>query len=367
MAHVRFENISFSYGDKPILKNFSLSIDDSQIMCLVGPSGCGKTTLVRCLLGLNRPDEGEIYVNDTLVFSSSKRVNVPAERRGIGIVFQDYAVWPHLTVKENIAYPLRKRKINKAEIDRRVKRVLSQVDMSEYINHLPGQLSGGQQQRVAIARALMTSDSLIVMDEPITNLDAKLREQMLFEIRELQRNIGTTIFYITHDQRAALQLGDQIAIMDLEGNLRQIGTDEDIILRPAGRFIFEFIGVTNFIPLEFERERWFLDVGSRKFAWEGAVPSGFDRHQSLEMGFRPNDISFDPDSPIKATVQRAVFLGSEYDYFLRLGDLELRLQQSTLDAALQGVAKEGSEVGLTFLNPHYYEARSKEALSNDKS
>lgn len=207
MAYVRFENISFSYGDNQVLKDFSLSLPKNEIMCLVGPSGCGKTTLVRCLLGLSRPDQGEIYVDDVCMFSSKRRINVPAERRGIGIVFQDYAVWPHLTVKENIAYPLRKRRVKREEIARRVQNVLKQVSMSEYINHLPSQLSGGQQQRVAIARALMSSDSLIVLDEPITNLDAKLRDQMLNEIRELQRNIGTTIFYITHDQRAALHLG----------------------------------------------------------------------------------------------------------------------------------------------------------------
>ena len=161
---------------------------------------------MRCLLGLSIPDQGEIYVDDVCMFSSKRRINVPAERRGIGIVFQDYAVWPHLTVKENIAYPLRKRRVKREEIARRVQNVLKQVSMSEYINHLPSQLSGGQQQRVAIARALMSSDSLIVLDEPITNLDAKLRDQMLNEIRELQRNIGTTIFYITRS-RAALHLG----------------------------------------------------------------------------------------------------------------------------------------------------------------
>jgi len=195
MASVRFENISFSYGDTPVLKDFSLAIEESQIMCLVGPSGCGKTTLVRCLLGLSKPKQGEIYIGETCVFSSTKHINLPAERRGIGIVFQDYAVWPHMTVRENIAYPMRKRRMPKTEIDQRVKQVLSQVNMSQYIDHLPSQLSGGQQQRVAIARALVSSGKLIVMDEPITNLDAKLREQMLFEIRELQRNIGTTILY----------------------------------------------------------------------------------------------------------------------------------------------------------------------------
>jgi len=295
------------------------------------------------------------------MFSSKRRINVPAERRGIGIVFQDYAVWPHLTVKENIAYPLRKRRVKREEIARRVQNVLKQVSMSEYINHLPSQLSGGQQQRVAIARALMSSDSLIVLDEPITNLDAKLRDQMLNEIRELQRNIGTTIFYITHDRRAALHLGDQLAIMDPQGELVQIGTDEDIILRPKNRFIFEFIGVTNFLPLKFIDSAYHLDLGGQMVPWPEEVPPEVGGGLPLDMGIRPNDITFDGASPIRARVRRSVFLGSEYDYFVQAGDRELRVQQSTLDATLVGVAKEGSEVGLRFLNPHYYPAVARGA------
>ena len=361
MAYVRFENISVSYGDNQVLKDFSLSLEENEIMCLVGPSGCGKTTLVRCLLGLTKPDEGEIYVKDRCLFSSKRRINVPAERRGIGIVFQDYAVWPHLTVKENVAYPMRKARMKKQDIERRVDDVLRQVSMSEYINHLPGQLSGGQQQRVAIARALMSSDDLIVLDEPITNLDAKLRDQMLNEIRDIQRNLGTTIFYITHDQKAALHLGDQLAIMNSRGELIQIGSDEDIILAPKSRFVFEFIGVTNFIPLKLVDSEYKLDLGTEIVPWLEPVPEELAGGGSLEMGTRPNDITFDDASPIRARVRRAVFLGSEYDYFIQLGDQEIRVQQSTLDAALVGVAKEGSEVGLKFLNPHYYEAKRKEA------
>lgn len=360
MAYVRLENISFAYGDNQILKDFSLSLEKNEIMCLVGPSGCGKTTLVRCLLGLNKPAEGEVYVGDTCMFSSKKRINVPAERRGIGIVFQDYAVWPHLTVYENIAYPLRKRKVPKPEIDRKVEDVLRLVRMSEYINHLPSQLSGGQQQRVAIARALMTSDDLIVMDEPITNLDAKLREEMLYEIRELQRNLGTTVFYITHDQRAALQLGDRIAVMDTQGKLVQVGSDEDIILRPKTRFVFEFIGVTNFLQLKKENGQFKVDLGSQLAPWPMTIPERLRGEAALDVGIRPNDIVFDNTSPIRGQVQNAVFLGSEYEYFVRAGDKTLRIQQGALDAAQYGLAQEGSEVGLKFLNPFYYEAAREE-------
>lgn len=356
MAKVRFENISSRYGNNYILKDFSLEVESGQILCLVGPSGCGKTTLVRCLLGLSKPESGEIYVGDRCVFSTKKRVNVPTERRNIGIVFQDYAVWPHMTVKENVLYPLRKRKMAKPEAEKKAMYALTQVNMTEYANHLPSQLSGGQQQRVAIARALVGSDDLIVMDEPITNLDAKLREQMLFEIREIQKNIGTTILYITHDQQSALQLCDRIAIMQQDGNVCQIGNDEDIILRPQNRFAFEFIGVSNFIPLTEQNGAMFLNVESACYPWTEVLPVTVDTAKRIEVGVRPNDIIFDDTSPIRGIVKRSVFLGSEYDYFILLGDKELRVQQSTLDAVQYGIAKEGSEIGLRLLNPRYYES-----------
>ncbi|MDE6107636.1 MAG: ABC transporter ATP-binding protein [Oscillospiraceae bacterium] len=355
MAKVSFQNISFKYGDHQILKDFSLDIESGEILCLVGPSGCGKTTLVRCLLGLNKPETGEIYVGDTCIFSATRKINKPVERRNIGIVFQDYAVWPHLTVSENVGYPLKKMRVKKDEIARRVAETLEMVNMTEYTNHLPSQLSGGQQQRVAIARALVTNSDIIVMDEPITNLDAKLREQMLEEIREIQRKSGTTVLYITHDQQSALQLCDRMAIMEPNGNLCQMGTDEDIILHPANRFTFEFIGVSNFVPVEVSGGKLTLKPGNASFSWDdGVLPEGTDTSAGLEVGVRPNDIVFDPASPLKATVTRSVFLGSEYDYFIQMGGQELRVQQNALDAAKYGILKEGTETGVRFLNYRFY-------------
>lgn len=363
MANVVFKDISFRYGDNQVLKNFSMEVDSGQILCLVGPSGCGKTTLVRCLLGLSKPDTGEIWVGDTCLFSASRRINVPAERRNIGIVFQDYAVWPHMTVKENVLYPMKKHRVPKQEPEKRAMYALQQVNMTEYANHLPSQLSGGQQQRVAIARALVGNGDLIVMDEPITNLDAKLREQMLTEIRQIQRSSGTTVLYITHDQESALQLCDKMAIMQQDGSLCQIGTDEDIILRPANRFTFEFIGVSNFLRVVRRNGTLGLDVGNAVIPWQAELPDGLDpdKGKGVELGVRPNDIEFDPVSPIRAKVRRCVFLGSEYDYFVDLGQRELRVQQSTLAAARAGVMREGSEVGLRLLNPRYYEAKEAKA------
>ncbi len=353
MAGIRFRNVSFSYGDKKILENFSLDVEDSQIMCLLGPSGCGKTTLMRCLLGLNKPETGEIYVGERCVFSREKRVNIPPERRGIGVVFQDYAVWPHMTVLENVCYPMKKHGLPKDEIAGKARYALEQVRMSDYAPYLPSQLSGGQQQRVAIARALVSSDEVIVMDEPITNLDAKLREEMLIEIRQIQKNIGTTILYITHDQEASLQLCDKMAIMNADGSLSQIGTDEDIILRPAGRFVFEFIGVSNFFRLTKKNNSWcFHD--DENLQYPGTVPDEYS--SCVDMGVRPNDIVFDDSSQVRGKVRRSVFLGSEYNMFIDFGGQEVRVQRSTFDDGA-GTIQEGADVGLKFLNPVFYHAK----------
>ena len=260
-----------------------------------------------------------------------------------------------MTVGENVGYSLKKRRVPKGEIAGRVENALAMVNMTEYKNHLPSQLSGGQQQRVAIARALVGNGDIIVMDEPITNLDAKLREQMLEEIREIQRKSGTTVLYITHDQQSALQLCDRMAIMEPDGSLCQLGTDEDIILHPANRFTFEFIGVSNFIPVEVAGSAITLRPGQKDFPWaDGKLPEGTDTSKKLELGVRPNDIVFDKDSSLRVTVKRSVFLGSEYDYFVELGGRELRIQQNTLDAAKYGVMREGQETGIRLLNYRFY-------------
>lgn len=362
MASIKFDNISFAYGEKQILKNFSLEVDDSQIMCLVGPSGCGKTTLIRCLLGFNKPSTGEIWVGDRCVFSSTRRINVPPERRGIGVVFQDYAVWPHMTVLENVSYPMKKKKMSKEEIKKRAENALKQVRMSEYANYLPSQLSGGQQQRVAIARALVSSDEVIVMDEPITNLDAKLRAEMLVEIRQIQKNIGTTIFYITHDQEASLQLCDKMAIMNGAGELCQLGADEDIILHPANRFVFEFIGVSNFFRIKKQGGSWYF-FGNSKLPYEGEVPKEFEKAGEADMGIRPNNIFFDKTAKARAKVKRSVFLGSEYDYFVDFAGQEVRVQKNAFDATQAGrVEKEGEEVGLVFVSPEFYPVRKEASV-----
>ena len=359
MASVRFENVSISYGAKQVVKDFSLSVNNGEIMGIIGPSGCGKTTLIRALCGLIKPEKGNIYIADQLVFSDEKRVNIAPERRGVGVVFQDYAVWPHLSVWDNVCYPMKKHKVPKEEIAKRAAYALEQVRMTGYEKHMPAQLSGGQQQRVAIARSLVSSDELIVLDEPITNLDAKLREEMILEIQMIQQNIGTTIIYITHDQEAALQLCDRIAIMQPDGQICQIGSDEEIIRRPANRFVYSFIGVSNFLPVTEKSGKVCLALGGEPVLFD-TPPQGYVSGKKNVMGVRPMDIVFDAESPIRATIRRDTFLGNQYDYQVELMGRELRVERNALDVLADPTRYEaGQEVGLKFLNVKFYEEEAK--------
>ncbi len=206
MAIVSMRDITVQYGKNTVIGGLSLEVERGENLAIVGPSSCGKTTLMRALCGFIKIARGEILLNDTVVSSPSRRIMVAPEKRNIGVVFQDYAVWPHFTVFENIVYPMRKRKVPKEEAKERALAAMAQVKMQDFADRLPSQLSGGQQQRVALARALVSSSELIVLDEPITNLDAKLREEMAYEIRNLQKTIGVTVIYITHDQETAMTI-----------------------------------------------------------------------------------------------------------------------------------------------------------------
>ena len=354
MAKVQFYNVSFSYGDKKIIQNLSLEVNDGEIMGVIGPSGCGKTTLIRLLCGFIKPETGSIYIGETCVFDAEKRINIPPERRNIGVVFQDYAVWPHLTVLENVKYPLKKKRMDKKQMQEIAMNALKQVQMETYANHLPSQLSGGQQQRVAIARALVSSKELIVLDEPITNLDLKLRQEMLKEIREIQKTIGTTIVYISHDQEASLELCDRLAIMDQQGNIRQLGNDYDIVMKPKDRYIFEFVGISNFVDVVAKEDGVYINAqnGLVKLDDKSALENPTKAYQ---LAFRPMDAVFDNESPIKGKVVTETFLGNITNYFIQLGDKQIRLQQSALDVMKYGKAKEGQEVGLKFVRKFYYE------------
>ena len=358
---LHYEDLTVTYrdrinGDNTVVDGLNLEVEEGQILGIVGPSGCGKTTLVRALCGFINPDKGNIYVNGKLVFSKEKKINVPPEKRNIGVVFQDYAVWPHLSVYDNIAYPLKKKKVPKNEIPGRVANVLEQVRMSNYAKYMPAQLSGGQQQRVAIARALVSSDDIIVLDEPITNLDAKLREEMIVEIQLIQRRLGATIIYITHDQEAALQLCDKVAIMQPDGKICQIGTDEEIITHPANKFVFQFIGVSNFIEVFKKEDGYYLHLKDADVKYASEKPEGWpEGADKALMGIRPMDIIFDDSSDIRAKIKTAVFLGAQFSYFIELGGQEFRVQRNTLDSLDDREYREDDVIGIRLVNEKYYE------------
>ena len=265
---IKVEGVAKAYGKHQVHKGLDLGIKKGECFTLLGPSGCGKTVLIRLIAGHEVPDEGRIIIDNTTVADSESGEYIPPERRGLGIVFQDYAVWPHMTVYDNIAYPLKMEKRPKEEIDKLVMKMIDIVGMKGLDKRLPSELSGGQQQRVALARALVADPSVMLLDEPLSNLDANLREEMRFEIKALQRQFGITVMYVTHDQEVALAISDRIAIMDNEGHIRQIGTPYEIFEKPADLFIFKFMGIANFLGVRAENGRFLVGTGNQEVPWE---------------------------------------------------------------------------------------------------
>src|SRR5437016_7159035 len=231
------------------IREASFALDPGTFFTLLGPSGCGKTTTLRCIAGLETPDNGVISVDGRTLFDTQRRVNVPVEQRSVGMVFQSYAIWPHMTVAENVAFPFtvaRGRRYSRAEIEDAVRRALAIVDLDGFESRSATRLSGGQQQRVALARAVVHEPRLLLLDEPLSNLDAQLRDEMRSELKRLQSKIGITTVYVTHDQSEALALSDRIAVID-RGHITQIGSPQDIYFRPLNAFVARFVGATNLL------------------------------------------------------------------------------------------------------------------------
>ena len=237
---IAVENLTKRFGPLAAVSGVSLSIGEGEMFTLLGPSGCGKTTLLRLLAGFYTPDAGEIRFGDRAVN------DVPPHERGIGMVFQNYALWPHMTVSENVSYGLKLRKVSSSDMARRVQEVLEKVGLTGLGDRYPGQLSGGQQQRVALARALVLNPQMLLLDEPLSNLDAKIRVQVRAEIRKLQKELGITAVYVTHDQEEALAMSDRIAVFSL-GKVCQVGPPKALYERPANRFVADFIGINNLV------------------------------------------------------------------------------------------------------------------------
>ena len=246
MPAARILGVSKHYGSVPAVSNVTFEVAQGELLTLLGPSGCGKTTTMRTIAGLEKINGGEIYLGDRLVSSVPRGLHLRPEKRNVGMVFQSYAIWPHMTVFENVAYPLECRKLAKAEIRRRVREGLQLVEMEGYEDRPATRLSGGQQQRVAFARAMVMQPSVLLLDEPLSNLDAKLRVQMGSHIKELQRRTGLTMIYVTHDQEEAMALSDRIIVMNA-GLIEQVGPPEEIYERPQSQFVADFVGAMNFI------------------------------------------------------------------------------------------------------------------------
>lgn len=308
MSEVRIEHVFKRFGDVTAVSDFDLTVKDGEFVSLLGPSGCGKTTSLRMIAGFERATEGEIYIGDHCVSSHIKNTFVPPEKRDIGMVFQSYAVWPHMTVTENVAYPLKIQKVPKEERAARVAEMLKLVHLDEYGSRYPHQLSGGQQQRVALARALVMRPGLLLLDEPLSNLDAKLRESMRFEISSIQKELGITVIYVTHDQSEAMTMSDRVVVMS-RGVIQQIGTPYEIYRNPANKMVADFIGLVNFVEGEVQGDRVYISGTGVSFPNTSGITG------SATIAVRPESITMSRTSgTIEGTLVHRFYLGDAVDY-----------------------------------------------------
>ncbi len=317
MATVEMKNVGKSFGNNRVLAGFTETFGDGEFITLLGPSGCGKSTMLRMIAGFEKPTEGEIRIDGTLV--SGGRTFVPPERRNIGMVFQSYAVWPHMNVYDNVAYPLTIQKRPKAEMRERVENALRIVHLSQYAQRLPSQLSGGQQQRVALARALVAAPKLLLLDEPLSNLDAKLRESMRFEIKEIQRSLGITVVYVTHDQTEAMAMSDRIFLIN-RGVVQQSGSPFEIYNRPVNQFVADFLGKVDFFKGEAGEGRIvFPGLGGQSLPYAG------EKTGRVDVAIRPENIRLSEDGTLEGTLETQYYLGDTDDCRVRVGDTLMRV------------------------------------------
>ena len=326
-AMIEFHDVTKRYSNLVANDHLSLTIERGELMTLLGPSGCGKTTALRCLTGYIRPDEGRISIDGKDI------TDVPTHQRELGMVFQNFALFPHMTVQDNVAFPLMIRNVSKPERERMVVDALRLVRLEGYAAHYPRQLSGGQQQRVGLARALVYHPKVLLLDEPLSNLDAKLREEMRFEIKEVVTRLGITAMYVTHDQGEALALSDRVAIMN-RGRLEQLGTPEEIYESPESKFVAEFIGLSNFLEgyVQTIQGEDMLVQASGVQVNTPALPA-IGPGQKVLLFVRPNEVEILPrETPagtniFEGRVEKATYLGDTMDYRLSLGQgAELRVQ-----------------------------------------
>ncbi|MFG2088412.1 MULTISPECIES: ABC transporter ATP-binding protein [unclassified Spirillospora] len=326
MPDLNITGLTKKFGDNVVLRDLSLTVRDGEVLALLGPSGCGKSTTLWSVAGLHRPDGGRIAFGDRVVYEDDK-IDVAPERRNCGVVFQSYAIWPHMSVFDNVAYPLKRRKVKGDRRRARVREVLDLVELGDHADRYPHQLSGGQQQRVALARALAHPPDMLLLDEPFSNLDAKLRERSREWLKALQQQVGITTVFVTHDQDEALSISDRVAVMD-KGVIRQTGTPTEVYQNPADLFVADFVGTANVLPAEIVE----VDGARAVVRLPGAPGVLSVPHDGSDVGkaflsIRPEAIQIvrdvskgTPESAIAAKVESVSYLGDHYRYVVLIGD-----------------------------------------------
>ncbi len=342
MPHIRLLNVTKRFGAVIAVNDLTLEIEKGECFSLLGPSGCGKTTTLRMIAGFEDLDEGEIVVGDRIFSSSRRKQYLPPEKRDFGMVFQAFAVWPHLNVYDNVAFPLRIRGLPKAEIAELTKRALTFTGLLKNERTFPNELSGGEKQRIALARAIALNPAVMLLDEPLSNLDPKLREEMRFEIKDLQKRFGFTVIYVTHDQAEAMALSDRMLVMS-SGVAQQIDTPLNIYHHPVNKFVFSFIGLSNFIPASLSNGRAFVEGGQECGALCDRIPDDV-RDEKVTLACRPSEIELVREGGVRGLVKRKVSLGDVMDYRILIGDVEIRVQKHRRNSPFQ----EGDACGLKF-------------------
>ncbi len=358
MAAISLHRVTKEFGAVKAVDDASLEIADGEIVCFLGPSGCGKTTTLRMIAGFERPTTGEVRIGGRVV--SSERMTIPPERRNLGMVFQNYAVWPHMTVYENVRYPLKLRKVPRSAARAKVMETIALVGLAGLEKRYPEQLSGGQQQRVALARALVVEPDALLLDEPLSNLDAKLREKMRFEIMDLHRRLRMTLVYVTHDQAEAMVLADRVVIMD-QGVVVQVGSPWEIYREPANPFVADFIGLANFIPARLEEASGTsgivaLGEGGPRVSCLVASGAPGDLPRSGMLFVRPEEVALVgvEGSPLVGEVVRVTFLGAKLDVRVRAYGAEWRAE---VPPEMQ--VREGDHMGLRVGRAVFFESQGE--------
>ena len=352
MSTVRITGLVKKFGGVTAVDDISITAEEGQLTTLLGPSGCGKTTTLRMVAGLENPDAGEISIGSDLVSAPAKNINIASENRNIGMVFQSYAIWPHKSAFENVAYPLKLRRMTKKEINDRVKEIFSLLRLEGLEERYPGQLSGGQQQRIALGRAIAYKSRLLLLDEPLANLDAKVREQVRFELKELQRQLKFTTIYVTHDQAEAMAISDKIIVID-HGVVVQEGSAFDIYHNPNTRFVANFVGQSNFLEgklISIEGSKGLIDVGD-DIVIDGRLQKTGNIDQHITLCLRPEDFEISEVQPpmadrkiwFEGIIRAFTFQGNIVTYLVDSPHQSFQIQA---ESSLENQFKEGNRVYL---------------------